>query len=113
MLTSAEARQLAVAAMPKEAKSRGVTIELDRDQNGCEIYHAYALGGIAPQFMTFTLGWWSVDLRTAEVWNELRSERVTGPQIEQMQRAIRKRLAVTMDEVAASVADPCYGRYTK
>jgi len=47
MLTSAEARQLAVAAMPKEAKSRGVTIELDRDQNGCEIYHAYALGGIA------------------------------------------------------------------
>jgi hypothetical protein len=33
-LTASEARRLAMAAMPKEAKSRAVTIELDHEQGG-------------------------------------------------------------------------------
>jgi hypothetical protein len=74
-MTTKEARGLAVAGMPNEAKGRGVTIELDREQSGCAICHAYGIGATAPQFFTVTLGWWSVDLRTGEVWDELRGHR--------------------------------------
>lgn len=112
-LTLPEARRLAVSAMPKEARNRGVTIELDREQSGCAIYHAYVISGSEPEFNTATLGWWSVDLRTGEVWNELGSERITGDKISRMQRKIRKRLAVSSSEVSASIASPCYERYSK
>lgn len=112
-LSLAEARVLAVAAMPKEVKTRGVTIELDREQSGCAIYHFYTLGGIAPEFTAPTLGWWSVDLRTGEVWNEGHSERVTSRRILRMQRGVRKRLGVSDGEISAAIAKPCYERYSK
>jgi hypothetical protein len=112
-LTAAESRTLAVAAMPREAKSRAVTIELDREQSGCAIYHAYGLIGEAPNFMTATLGWWSVDLRTGEVWTELSSQRVISAKITKMQQQVRRRLGVSDGEVSASIANPCYERYSK
>jgi len=112
-LTLSEARRLAVAPMPREAKSHGMTIELDRKQGGCAIYHVYSIGGEAAYFNTATLGWWSVDLRTAEVWNELGSERVTTPEIGRIPRELRKRLGVSDDEVSASIANPCFERYLK
>ena len=40
-------------------------MELDREQSGCAIYHAYVVQGPAPEFHTVTLGWWSVDLSDA------------------------------------------------
>jgi hypothetical protein len=116
-LTSSEARNLALAAMPQKAKRPSVTIEVDREQSGCVVYHAYALGGDPhedpPLNMTFTVGWWSVDLRTAEVWDELNSKRTTNQKIDALQRDIRKRLRVTAEEISAAVAKPCYERYSR
>jgi hypothetical protein len=111
-LTQPEARRLALAAMPKEAKTRAVTVELDHEHNGCAIYHEYTLGGSAPYFNTATLGWWSVDLRTGEVWNE-HSERVTNSRLVRMQRGARKHHGVRDGEVSAAVANPCDERYSK
>ncbi len=112
-LTSADTRKLALAAMPKRvATSRRVTIELDREQSQCAIYHAYQLSS-GPPYMTFTLGWWSVDVRTAEVWDDLNSKRVTNEAIEEIQGSVRKRLGVTPEEIAASISNPCYERYSK
>jgi hypothetical protein len=112
-LKSAEARKLAVAARPAEVKSSDVTIELDREQSHCAIYHAYRLSKGEPPFQTFTIGWWSVDLRTGELWDELNSQRVTNRQIDAIQRTIRKRFGVSPEEIAGSRSKPCYERYVK
>jgi len=102
-----------MAAMPKkEVQKRGVTIELDRQQSGCAIYHAYGLTS-GPPFATLTIGWWSVDLRTAEVWDELSSKRVTSGEIAAIQRTVRRRLGVKAEEISAAFANPCYERYSK
>ena len=91
-LTPIESRKLSVAAMPKkEVQKRGATIDLDRQQSGCAIYHAYGLTS-EPPFATLTIGWWSVDLRTAEVWDELDSKRVTNGETAAIQRTVRRRL---------------------
>jgi hypothetical protein len=113
-LTSDESRKLAVAAMPKtEVRGTGVTIELDREQTQCAIYHAYRLSIGGPPFMTVTVGWWSVDLRTAEVWDELNRKRVVNPQIDAIQRSARRRLRVGPDEISSSISNPCYERKSK
>jgi hypothetical protein len=120
-LTQAEARKLALAAMPDEVRNppsvverdqRRVTIELDRDQSGCAVYHAYRVTP-GDETMTFTVGWWSVDLPTGEVWDEVYSKRVTNREIEAIQTAIRRRLRVTPAEASASISRPCYERYSK
>jgi hypothetical protein len=110
-LTPAETRELAITAMPKAAKVRGVRIELDREQSGCAVYHAYLNTGEAPAVRTLTLGWWSVDLQTAEVWDELNSRRVTTRQVEEIQHTLRKRLEITAEAISASISQPCYDRY--
>jgi hypothetical protein len=96
-----------------DVRSSDVTIELDREQSQCAIFHAYRLSRGGPPFQTFTIGWWSVDLRTAEVWDELNLKRVTNQRIEAIQRRVRRRFVVTADEIAASLSNPCYGRYAK
>jgi hypothetical protein len=110
-LTPAETRELAFTAMPKAAKVRGVRIELDREQSGCAVYHAYRDIGEAPLVRTLTLGWWSVDLQTGEVWDELNSRRVTTRQVEEIQHTLRKRLEITAEAISASISKPCYDRY--
>jgi hypothetical protein len=113
-LLSVESRKLAMAAMPKnEVKRSGVTIELDREQSQCAIYHAYRLSASGPPFMTITVGWWSVDLRTAEVWDELNRKRAVNPQVDAIQRSVRRRLRVRGDEISTSISNPCYERYSK
>jgi len=109
-LTESEAQRLVLAAMPnEEAKSPSVTTELDHEHAGCALYHEYTLGGSAPYFNTATLGWWSVDLRTGEVWNE-NSKRITNSRLVRMQREIRRRLGVLDGEVSAAIANPCDDR---
>jgi len=112
-LTSAEARKLAIAAMPNAAKKSGVTIELDRGQSNCAVFHAYRDVGEPPFMRAATVGWWSVDLRTGEVWDEVNSKRVTTQQIETIQGTVRKRLGITDEEVSVAISKPCYDRYSK
>ncbi len=104
-VSSDEARSLVAALLPNP---QGVTVELDREQGQCAVYHAYHLS--KPPSMTFTLGWWSIDNRTAEVWDDLNSKLMTNQRITEIQRAIRKRLGVTDDEVLKSISNPCYER---
>ena len=104
-----DARKLAMAAMTaKDVESPDVTIDLDGEQSQCAVYHAYRLSkGDEPQsYQTFTVGWWYVDLRTAEVW-DANSKRVTNQQIRAIQRAIRRRFGVTAAEIAAALSAPC------
>jgi len=75
--------------------------------------HAYRLNKGEPPFQTITIGWWSLELRTAEVWDELNLKRVTNQQIEAMQRTIGRHFGVMADEIAASLSNPGYERYTK
>ncbi len=111
-LKLSEARSLAWRAMSaSDAGTIGVTFELDREESGCAVFHAWRTGKGEPPLQTFTVGWWSVDLRTGEVWDELSSTRVTSQQIESIQRRIRRRLRVQDTEIAPSLANPCYKRY--
>jgi hypothetical protein len=108
-MTVAEARKLVDAVLPADAKrAPHLVIELDREHDGCVVYHAYQAGT-----MTFTLGWWSIDTRTAEVWSDLLFERITNQRLAPIQLAIRKRLGVTDKEQSASVSSPCYERDSK
>ncbi len=111
-LKLSEARSLAWCAMSaSDAGNVGVTFELDREERGCAVFHAWRTRKGERPVQTFTVGWWSVDLRTGEVWDELSSTRVTSQKIESIQRRIRRRLRVQDTEVAASLANPCYERY--
>lgn len=111
-VTMVEARKLAIAAMPeRQVRRPGVTIELDRQQSNCGVYHAYR--DDPSRTLAFTIGWWSVDLSTAEVWDDTRERRITNPQIDSLQRAIRNRLHVTTDEISSARSHPCYERYSQ
>ena len=109
-MTVAEARKLVDAVLPTNAKSiPHLVIELDREHDGCVVYHAYQ----SPGTMTFTIGYWSIDTRTAEVWSDLIFERITNQRLTPVQLAIRKRLGVTKNEQSASISSPCYERDSK
>jgi hypothetical protein len=104
------ARKLAVMAAPGEVRSPSVTIELDDERNRCAIYHVYRTSGSEPHMLKVTIGWWFVDLRTGDVWDQ-NSKYATNRQIDALQRSIRKHLAVTADEIAWSRSSPCDARY--
>lgn len=110
-MTVAEARKLVDAVIPTSVQRHPhrLAIELDRDHDGCLVYHAYQ----RPGKVTFPVGYWSIDTRTAEVWNDLTSERMSNKQLARVQRAIRKRLGVTDHEQSASLSNPCYERGSK
>ena len=111
-VTPADARRLVLAILPAEAaKDRYLRIDLDREHDQCAVYHAYGLPPGAG--LTFTLGWFSVDNRTAEVWDELQFDRVKNQTVAALQRGIRKRLRVTDAEVLKSISRPCYKRGSK
>lgn len=106
-MTVAESRKLLDAVLPTHTKNiRHLVIELEREHEGCVVYHAYQIRGTT----TFPVGYWSIDTRTAEVWNDLIFERVTNRRLTPVQLAIRKRLGVTDNEQSASISNPCYGR---
>lgn len=106
-MTVAESRKLLDAVLPTHTKNiRHLVIELEREHHGCVVYHAYQIRGK----MTFPVGYWSIDTRTAEVWNDVIFERVTNKRLAPAQRAIRKRLGVTDNEQSASLSNPCYER---
>ena len=107
-MTVAEARKLVDAIIPaNEKRTPNLVIEVDREHDGCVVYHVYR---DSPSLIAFTVGWWSIDTRTAEVWDELARKRVTGQRITPIQRAIRKRLGVTDHEQNESALKPCYER---
>ena len=111
-VTTAEGRKLAIAAIREgQVRRPGVTIELDREQSNCAVYHAYR--DDPSRTLAFTIGYWSVDLSTAEVWDDTRERRITNPQIDSLQRAIRNRLHVTTDEISSARSHPCYERYSQ
>src|SRR4029450_2369502 len=100
--------------MPKsEVRGTGITIELDREQNQCAIYHAYRLSIGGPPFMTVTVGWCAIQLRASAVWDELNRKPAVNPQIDTIQRSVRRRLRVGPDEISASISNPCYERNSK
>ncbi len=107
-MTVAEARKLVYAVLPNSVKTHPhhLVVELDRDHDGCLVYHAYQ----RPGTITFPVGYWSIDTRTAEIWNDLTSERISNKQLARVQLAIRKRLGVTNNEQGASLSNPCYER---
>jgi len=108
-MTDAESRKLVDAVLPTHLKNiRHLVIELEREHDGCVVYHAYQIRGT----MTFPVGYWSIDTRTAEVWNDLILERVTNKRLARVQLAIRKRLGVTDNEQSASLSKPCYERHS-
>ena len=110
-MTVAEARKVVDAVLPTSVKRHPhhLVIELSRDHDGCLVYYAYQ----RPGKITFPVGYWSIDTRTAEVWNDLISERVSNKQLVRVQLAIRKRLGVTDHEQSASISNPCYERDSK
>ena len=111
-MTVAEARKLVDAVLPANAKKLPhLVIELDREHDGCVVYHAYQNPKEAG--MTFTLGYWSIDTRTAEVWSDLIFERIANQRLAPIQLAIRKRLGVTDNEQRASISNPCHERDSK
>jgi hypothetical protein len=111
-VTQAEARRLVTTILPGDAaRDRGLTVELDHEHDQCAVYHAFRMS--KPPSMALTLGWWSIDNRTAEVWDDLRFEHVTNQAISAIPRGIRKRLGVTDDEVLRSISRPCYQRDSK
>jgi hypothetical protein len=61
-VTAFDARKLAFAAMPQDAKKRGVTSDLDRQESGCVVYHVHRYVGEFPFIRTATIGSWSIDL---------------------------------------------------
>jgi hypothetical protein len=106
-MTDAESRKLVDAVLPTNMKNiRHLAIELEREHDGCVVYHAYQIRGT----MTFPVGYWSIDTRTAEVWNDLIFERISNKRLARVQLAIRKRLGVTDNEQSASLSNPCYER---
>jgi len=106
-MTVAESRKLLDAVLPTHTKNiRHLVIELQREHDGCVVYHAYQIRGK----MTFPVGYWSIDTRTVEVWNDVIFERVTNKRLAPVQLAIRKRLGVTDNEQSASLSNPCYER---
>ena len=109
-MTDAESRKLVDAVLPTHLKNiRHLVIELEREHDGCVVYHAYQIRGTN----TFPVGYWSIDTRTAEVWNDLIFERITSKRLIPIQLAIRKRLDMTDSEQRASISNPCYGRDSK
>ena len=109
-MTAAEARKLVGAVLSANQKKLAkLVIEPDGEHDGCVVYHAYQ----SPGTMTFTVGWWSIDTRTAEVWDDLIRERVTEKRLVPVQLTIRKRLGVTNNELSASIFNPCYERDSK
>src|SRR5436190_24059613 len=81
-ITGAEARGLVDTVLPANAKKLShLVIEMDREHDGCVVYHAYQ----SPGTMAFTLGWWSIDTRTAEVWDDLIRERITNQRLASVQ----------------------------
>jgi hypothetical protein len=109
-MTVAESRKVVDAVLPTNMKNiRHLVIELEREHDGCVVYHAYQVRGT----MTFPVGYWSIDTRTAEVWNDLIFERVSNKRLAAVQLAIRKRLGVRDNEQSVSISNPCYGRDPK
>ena len=107
-MTGAEARKLVDAALSaNEQRTPSLVIEVDREHDGCVVYHVYR---DTARTMAFTVGFWSIDTRTAEMWNETFRMRVTYPRVAPIQRAIRKRLGVTDREQKESISKPCYDR---
>jgi hypothetical protein len=89
---AAEARKLVDAVLSANQKKLAkLVIESNGEHDGCVVYHAYQ----SPGTMTFTVGWWSIDTRTAEVWDDLIRERITNSRLAPVQLTIRKRLGVT------------------
>ena len=109
-MTNAESRKLVDAVLPTNMKNiRHLVIELEREHDGCVVYHAYQIRGTT----TFPVGYWSIDTRTAEVWNDPIFEPVTKKRLTPVQLAIRKRLGVRDNEQSASISNPCYARDSK
>jgi hypothetical protein len=108
-MTVAESRKLVDAVLPNVKNIRHPVIELEREHDGCVVYHAYQIRGTT----NFPIGYWSIDTRTAEVWNDVILERVTNKRLARVQLTIRKRLGVTDDEQSASLSNPCYQRDSK
>jgi hypothetical protein len=107
-MTSVEARKLIDAIIPaNEKRTPSLVIEVDREHDGCLVYHVYQ---DTARMQAFTLRFWSIDARTAEVWDETFRMRVTDPRAAPIQRAIRKRLGVTDHEQNESISKPCYER---
>jgi hypothetical protein len=85
-ITIADARQLVYASIPKiEQTHRGLVMDLDREHEGCAVYHVYR---DRSDLMAFTIGFWSIDVRTGEVWDESTQVRVTNERVAKIQRAI-------------------------
>jgi len=90
-----------------EKRTPSLVIEMDREHDGCVVYHVFR---DTARREAFTVRFWSIDTRTAEVWDETFRTRVTFQRIAPIQRAIRKRLGVTDREENESIAKPCYER---
>ncbi len=107
-MTGAEVRKLIDAIIPaSEKKTPSLVIEVDRQHDGCVVYHVYR---DTARTEAFTVGFWSIDTRTAEVWDEVFRMRVIYPRVAPIQRAIRKRLGVNDYEQNESISNPCYER---
>jgi hypothetical protein len=111
-ITTGEARRLVYQALPAEARRLpGLTLHLDdgRDKRRwCAVFDVlWANPGLGSVHVAF----YSVDMRTAEVWKPVACEHATNPSVRRLQRAIRKRLGVTEAELRAALArNPCCSR---
>jgi len=114
-LTRSDALRLIRAADPRMKPGHpgfkngisGRMIDLDHEHDGCAVYHAYYSSSFEQR--DETVGWWEIDLRTAEIWND-NDLRLANRQIERVQQAIRRRLHVTEEERSLSVSRACIKR---
>jgi hypothetical protein len=63
--------------------------------------------------MASTVGFWSVDVRTGEVWDDLLFVRIDNERLLQLQQLIRERLHVREEEKVSAINTPCYSRPSK
>jgi hypothetical protein len=94
----------------RETRRGGLVVELDREHDGCDVYHVFR---DSPNNMASTVGFWSVDVRTGEVWDDLLFVRIDNERVVQLQQIIWERLHVTAEEKVRAINTPCYSRLSK
>ena len=108
-VTPTEARQLVSVALSDKIKRLPgfdlLTTDLPEDVQKCLTFDViWANAGEG----SVHVGFWAVDMRTAEVWEPTLCERVTNKSLRNLQRSIRKRLGVTDAEYRMALKhSPC------
>lgn len=109
-LTDSDVKALAFAALPSQtAKLPGLTLEVGKRKASSKCTVVDVLWNNPGQGSPHVL-FYSVDLRTGDVWMPMSCERASNSRLQKLQLAVRKRLHVTEDEYNESInRAPCCG----